>query len=325
MAVVTAGPGVTNTITAIKNAQLAQSPLVLLGGATATVLRGRGALQDIDQMSVMRANVKWQAAVKVVRDIVPTLELAFQKAQEGIPGPVFVELPLDLLYPRQVVSDMYGAKGGERAAGSITGKAIQTYLRFHTARIFKGVEQVPPPSRKAIPVMSPKDASVTAALELINQAQRPLMLIGSQATLDAANTPELVKAVEKLGIPVYLSGMARGLLGKKNPQQSRHKRGLALKSADLVILVGVTCDFRLDYGGHINSRARVISINRSARDLKKNRRPTLGAHADPAIFIRSLADKATDSHPPLSASWNEWQDELKTTRPGPRGGYTGAS
>src|SRR6266704_3735396 len=69
VATVTAGPGVTNTITAVRNARLAQSPVVLLGGAAATILKGRGALQDIDQMTLMKPNVKWAAAIKNVRSI----------------------------------------------------------------------------------------------------------------------------------------------------------------------------------------------------------------------------------------------------------------
>ena len=100
VAAVTAGPGVTNSITAVRNARLAQSPLVLLGGAAATLLKGRGALQDIDQLAVMKPNVKWAAAVKRVRDIVPTLERAFAIAQEGVPGPVFVECPIDTFMMR---------------------------------------------------------------------------------------------------------------------------------------------------------------------------------------------------------------------------------
>src|SRR6266581_4040059 len=116
VATVTAGPGVTNTITAVRNARLAQSPLVLLGGAAATLLKGRGALQDIDQMSLMRPNVKWAATIKRVREIVPTLEKAFAIAQEGVPGPVFVECPIDTLYGEELVRSWYGAKGKE--AGS---------------------------------------------------------------------------------------------------------------------------------------------------------------------------------------------------------------
>ena len=76
MAAVTAGPGVTNTVTAIKNAQMAQSPMVLLGGAAATVMKGRGALQDIDQMSVLKPIVKFAYECTTVRDIVPALRRA---------------------------------------------------------------------------------------------------------------------------------------------------------------------------------------------------------------------------------------------------------
>src|SRR6187399_2729465 len=110
VAAVTAGPGVTNAVTALQNARMAQSPLVLLGGATATVLRGRGALQDIDQLALLSPHVKWAVSVSTVRDLVPTLEKAFRVAQEGVPGPVFVEVPVDLLYDEPIVRDMYGAK-----------------------------------------------------------------------------------------------------------------------------------------------------------------------------------------------------------------------
>ena len=77
VAAVTAGPGVTNTLTAIKNAQLAQSPLVLLGGATATMLRGRGSLQDIDQLALIRPHVKWAGRPNRLREVVPIVERAF--------------------------------------------------------------------------------------------------------------------------------------------------------------------------------------------------------------------------------------------------------
>src|ERR1043165_3234629 len=99
VAAVTAGPGVTNTVTAVKNAQMAQSPVIVLGGATATLLKGRGALQDIDQLSLMRPITKWATTVKTVPALAPTIERACEIAVEGVPGPVFVELPVDLLYP----------------------------------------------------------------------------------------------------------------------------------------------------------------------------------------------------------------------------------
>src|SRR4051794_4805623 len=83
VAAVTAGPGVTNAITAIKNAQMAQSPLILFGGATATLLKGRGALQDIDQLAVMKPITKWATTVKTVPALGPTVERACQLATEG--------------------------------------------------------------------------------------------------------------------------------------------------------------------------------------------------------------------------------------------------
>src|SRR5512144_2884396 len=117
VAAVTAGPGVTNTITALKNAQLAQSPLVLLGGATATLLRGRGALQDIDQLSLVRPHVKSARRATRVRELAPLVEEAFRIALDGVPGPVFVECPVDLLYPEALVREWYGAKSGAGQGG----------------------------------------------------------------------------------------------------------------------------------------------------------------------------------------------------------------
>ena len=103
VAAVTAGPGVANAVTAVKNAQLAQSAMVLIGGATATLLRGRGSLQDIDQLALIRPHVKWTARPDRVQEIVPMLERAFRIAQSGTPGPVFVELAVDLLYEESTV------------------------------------------------------------------------------------------------------------------------------------------------------------------------------------------------------------------------------
>jgi hypothetical protein len=115
VAAVTAGPGVTNTITAIKNCQMAQSPMVLLGGAAATVMKGRGALQDIDQIGVIGPIVKWSYVCSSARDIVPALRRAFQEAASGVPGPVFVELPLDVLYNVMEVFPMGGVMDRARA------------------------------------------------------------------------------------------------------------------------------------------------------------------------------------------------------------------
>jgi len=135
VAVVTAGPGVTNTITALKNAQMAQSPLILIGGATATALKGRGSLQDIDQLGLMRTVVKKSITVRTVGDIIYALQKAFYHSQEGVPGPVFIECPIDLLYEEELVREWYGQ--GSKGGGGIAVKVVKTYLKWHVDRLFR--------------------------------------------------------------------------------------------------------------------------------------------------------------------------------------------
>src|SRR5512146_2914076 len=94
VAAVTAGPGIANTITALKNAQRAQSPVILIGGAAPTAVQGRGALQDIAQRPLVAPHVKLFRKVVQVRGLGPALEEAFEVARSGVPGPVFVECPV---------------------------------------------------------------------------------------------------------------------------------------------------------------------------------------------------------------------------------------
>ncbi len=293
VAVVTAGPGVTNTLTAVKNAQMAQSPVVLIGGAAATALKGRGALQDIEQIPLFKSVVKWSKAVKRVKEIVPSLEEAFRQAQDGVPGPVFVELPVDLLYNEEIVREWYGIKsaGGK----SLSARAVQTYLKFHANRLFAGADAQQISAKFAPMVAAPNERKLHEAAARLRQAKRPLLLVGSQALLTVDAVDQVAAAVETLGIPVYLSGMARGLLGRDHPLQMRHKRRVALKEADCVILAGVPVDFRLDYGNHIRRNATFISANRSPTDLTKNRKPEVAILGDPGLFLRGLADLAAQT------------------------------
>ncbi|MET0286167.1 MAG: thiamine pyrophosphate-binding protein, partial [Polyangiales bacterium] len=284
VAAVTAGPGVTNTITAIKNAQLAHSPLIVLGGATATVLKGRGALQDIDQLTLVTPHVKWASSVSRVKDLVPTLERAFRIAQEGVPGPVFLELPVDLLYDETVVREMYGAKAASDVK-SIPDMAIQSYLRMHLLRVFGGSSSHSPEGRLRVVPPRPEREEVEKARALLRRAKRPVFVLGSQSTLRVQEITRTVDALESLGVPVYLSGMARGLLGRKHPLWYRHSRGEALKKADFVLLAGVPNDFRLNYGLQISRSAKLVTVNLSEEEGKKNRRPSLGIVADPSAFL----------------------------------------
>ncbi|MCA9650726.1 MAG: thiamine pyrophosphate-binding protein [Myxococcales bacterium] len=302
VAAVTAGPGVTNTITAIKNAQMAQSPVILLGGATATVLKGRGSLQDIDQMALMEPHVKWAAACKRVRDLVPTLEKAFEVAQQGVPGPVFVECPVDLLYPEENVREFYGAKAASETK-SLPELALQGYLRLHLARVFAGANKPTPGPRVSPRPPAPFPGAVERAAKMLQEAERPVFVLGSQATLQPDEIPRLVRALEKLDVPVYLSGMARGLLGKEHPIWFRHQRSKALKEADLVLLAGVPCDFRLNYGMSIPRKAKYIAVNRSEADAKLNRRPQLTVVADATEMLCAMAEQAQRVDTPARDAW----------------------
>lgn len=309
VAAVTAGPGVTNTLTALKNAQLAQSPLVLLGGATATFLRGRGALQDIDQLAVIRPHVKWAAAVKTVREIVPTLEQAFVTALEGLPGPVFVELPVDLLYEEELVRRWYGE--ARTKGGSLAEKGLNAYLDFHVRQLFAGAEHARPGLAAARPRRPPKTSEVRQAALLVAKAEKPVLLLGSQAMLCACEALAMDAAVEALAMPTYLAGMARGLLGPEHPLQLVHHRKEALREADLVILAGVPCDFRLEYGRQIGGKARVIAANFSYDELTKNRRPTLAVQADPGLFLIALADELVNTRHDHTRGWRDWADRRR--------------
>lgn len=306
VAAVTAGPGLTNTITAVKNAQMAQSPLVLLGGASATVLRGRGSLQDIDQLALMRPHVKWMGAARKVRDLVPMLEMAFDIAQAGVPGPVFVECPVDLLYPPEVVRMWYGAKSAAGKDASLTDKAIELYLKFHSKRLFAGLDSAviaePPPLR---PVEA-SSGQVAEAVKRLSKAKKPVVLLGSGALQIPSEAGAIAAALERIGIPVFLSGVGRGLLGAGHPLQLRHGRKNALKQADVVLLLGVAADFRLDYGKHLTRRMFVVSANRSREDLLLNRKPDLAVHAEPGRFVQAIAGRW-----PSGTDFTSWVAELR--------------
>ncbi len=311
VAAVTAGPGITNTVTAVKNAQMAQSPLILLGGAAATVLKGRGSLQDIDQRALLAPVVKRVFTIKKNCDIMPVMEHAFKAAVSGVPGPVFVECPIDTLYAEDLVRAMYGVKGAD-AGGGLRERLLDWYLRRHVDRMFACTFDDMQGFKVAQEATGVKSSHMNKARALLARSQRPVMIIGSQAMLHPDKAHLLAQAVRALGIPVYLAGMARGLLGVEHPLQMRHRRGDALKRADLVILAGMPSDFRLDYGRDIPHTARLLSINRSRRDLYLNRRPDLAVNSDPFLFLCALAH---DAHPvPGRDEWMEFLAGLQAER-----------
>ena len=168
----------------------------------------------------------------------------------GRPRPVFVECPIDLLYDEEMVRNLYGAGRGGK---SLADKAVKQYLRFHVNRLFSGAErQSRPTHRRGAAGAEP--AELAQVVDRLLAAQRPSSSWAARPC-STCRTPAIWRQVGRSAPPVYLSGMARGLLGRDHPSQMRHKRRGALREADFVLLAGVPCDFQLDYGNHIRRSA----------------------------------------------------------------------
>ena len=299
VAIVTAGPGVTNTITAIKNAQMAQSPVLLIGGAAATLLKGRGSLQDIDQISLLKTYVKSAVSVKKTRDVIPTLANALNTATSGVPGPVFVELPIDLLYPEEDIRKEFI---NQLPKSGYFGKIAHWYVERHLNDLFSSKKS----SIKVKPVKEFKldQRKIDKAALAIVKAKKPVFLLGNQVTQNKEFLPMCLKSIDKLSVPTFTSGMARGCFGSSDKYFFRHNRKHALKNADVVLTLGIPLDFRLGYGFSINKDATLIAVNKSKEDLNKNRKPDIGIHADPSRIMHEIGKII---NPP---SCKEWIKEL---------------
>ncbi|MEN2992209.1 MAG: thiamine pyrophosphate-binding protein [Bacteroidia bacterium] len=264
---VTAGPGVMNVVTAVANAWRSQTPMIVIGGQAAQPTLGMGALQEMDHVAVLAPITKWSVRVPSPREIPDYVQRAFEAATSGVMGPVFLECPMDILFDR---------------AGSV------------------GVEM-----DGAIAPLPVAEREVQQAADLLRQAQRPVLLIGSQI-LFSPQAPHIKALVEVLSLPTYLNGMARGLLGAEHPLFFLHSRKAALAQADVVILAGVPLDFRLNYGASIAEGAQLIRIDRDPSELQRNRPGAVSAHGDPGDFLQRLAQTFK---PPLTA-WREWKEQL---------------
>ncbi|KAK2566212.1 2-hydroxyacyl-CoA lyase 2 [Acropora cervicornis] len=221
VAAVTAGP-------AVKNAQMAESPVLLLGGAAATLLK------DIDQMSLFKPLCKYCATVTRVADIVPILRKAIQAAQSGTPGPVFVEFPIDTLYPYPL----------ENPRG-LSQHLVNWYISNHLNGLFAGAWEPQDKDPLPVDVPLPGKFQIDECVRLVSKSVKPVIIIGSQATLPPVPAEKLKEALEGLSIPCFLGGMARGLLGRNSNLHVRQRRRDALKEADLVILAGDPATFLL--------------------------------------------------------------------------------
>ena len=245
VAIVTAGPGVTDAVTGVANAFSARSPLLLIGGAAPLALRGLGALQETEQVALPRPITKGSWTVADTRQIPEVLTTAIRTALTGRPGPVFVEIPVDLLMT--VVED--------RLAPIPT-----RYVHRNSVAADAG------------------DAERLA--EMVSRAERPVVIAGSGVYWDDA-AAVLAAFADRAGVPVFMNGAGRGALPRDHPLAFAQSRGFALSQADLVLVLGAPLDFRLGYGRapSFAEDARVVMVDADPVELGRNRPLELGLSA----------------------------------------------
>ena len=196
--------------------------------------------------------------------------------------------------------------GIQKSAKSLKGKVVNYYLKHHVDNIFANANNPPISDRISPPKMMPDSQQMSHLIAELSKAEQPLLLLGNQVVMNNATIQHTKTAIETLGVPVFLTSMARGLLGDKHELLMRHRRKEALKEADVVILAGVPCDFRLNYGKHIGSRTVLLSVNRSKSDLRLNCHPKIAMECDPALFLIELAQKS-----PSTEQWTNWLMNLR--------------
>jgi acetolactate synthase I/II/III large subunit len=269
VAVVVPGPGVTDAVTGVANAYAARSPLLLIGGAAPLGLRGLGALQETEQVALLKPITKGAWSVAETRQIPEVLATAIRTALAGRPGPVFVEIPVDLL---------------------------MTTIEERLAPIPTGYVHRP---------RAAADAVAVARLEaLLAAAERPVVMAGGGVYWDDAST-SLAAFAERMGVPVFMNGAGRGALGTEHPNAFFQTRGWALGHADLVFVLGTPLDFRLGYGRPptFAENAKVVMIDVDPIELGRNRPLELGLTGDIDVILRQLADALPKERADRSAPW----------------------
>lgn len=256
---VTAGPGVTDVVTALANAERAGVPMVCIGGAGPKALSGMGSLQEMDALGLVRSVTKWAEQVPETGRIQEYLDSAFRVAQSDGPGPVFLEMPLDVL------------------------------MNF--------ADDAPPATEPlAAPPRPAGDPSrIAAAAELLERAERPMFIVGSQLRWSSERSI-LRTFADRVQVPFYLNGMARGGLPSRHPALFGRTRRRALADSDLVLVFGTPFDFRLGYGraDTFHPQAKVVQVDLAGAELGRNRAVDVAIHGDTGLVLRQLLDAVGD-------------------------------
>ena len=224
LAVVTAGPGVTNAVSGIAQAYFNGVPLLTVGGRAPRFRWGTGALQELDHPPIVAPITKRSTTARTAADVAGAIDHALRVADASHRGPVFVDVPMDELYSRAEVA-------------------------------------IPAPARRERIVPDPDDLRQVA--DLLADAERPVLIVGSDVWMDGAEEAA-VRFAEEIGIPVITNGMGRGVLPRGHRLLVTRARSHAFKSADLVLVAGTPLDFRLGFGvfggGESRPPARVVHL-----------------------------------------------------------------
>lgn len=255
--VVTAGPGFTNSLTGVVNAYLEGAPVVVMAGMVSLRDLDRGALQDMDQQSMIKPMVKWAGRCHDIRRLPEYLEGAFRRAVSGRPGPVFLELTPESLFASVEESEIaYPSRGCRR---------------------FRAL---------------PREEDLRAAAELLNQAERPILLGGS-GIAHSGCAAELRSLVEKAGIPHLLLNYGRGAVPDLHPLSlwSGGVMGLlaAASMADVALVVGLRLNWVTNFG-RILENARVIRVDIEPSELDRNCRADVPLPGDSRAVLGRLAE-----------------------------------
>lgn len=258
VALLTAGPGVTDGITGLANAYLAGSPVLVIGGAAPQGLWDRGALQEMGQIELVRPITKWARSVHETGRLGEYTAMAFRQMLGGKPGPAFLEMPMDVL-------------GGVVESEQIFDPGDPVHYRYQ--------------GRTA-----PDPVMIEQAVALLEKAQRPVIMAGTAVWWCEAAEP-LRQLAERLNAPVYLNGAGRGCLPPTHPLFFSGSRRKALEGADTILAVGTRMDFRLRHGQPplIPAAANVIWLDLAAEDVGVNRGAQAALVGDVGLSMSQLA------------------------------------
>ena len=271
VAMVTAGPGVTNCVTAIANASLARAPVLLIGGCPPRAQVNMGPLQDIPHVDVMRPVTRCSRTLRVADQVLRELDEAVARASGdlGEPGPVYVEIPTDVL--RTEVPDEL---------------VLEDWMR-------------PKPARRILP----EPGAVDAAVDAVWSARRPVVVTGRGAR---GAGDALVRFLDTTGALYLDTQESRGLVPPDHPSFAGAVRGAAMSDTDLLIVIGRKLDYQLGYGSPaVFPNARVMRIADTTGELVDNRRGDPELLADPALALDAIVDAAGNRPPSVDSDWAE--------------------